>query len=75
MSDVNEPQVPEPPDASSDPENSFGFENGPPRQKYNTDYLVTHMRNDERKNRLLMLGAIVAVVAGCVIWFWLSSTG
>lgn len=47
---------------------AFGFEPAAVSEKYNTEYIVKNMNKERRTGRLVIIGVLVAAIAGALLW-------
>ncbi len=52
--------------------NAFGFQSAPKKEKYNTQYLTANMGRDRRRGQLIVLGIVLAAIAGVTMWVALA---
>lgn len=52
---------------------AFGFDNQPKRERYNTQFLVAQMSNEDRRAKLIILGLAVGIMVAIGLGLSLSS--
>jgi hypothetical protein len=50
------------------PNDALGFDAAPKEEKYNTQYLTANLTKERRTTQLIILGVIVAAIAGVMFW-------
>ncbi|MEL6547188.1 MAG: hypothetical protein AAFQ82_21355, partial [Myxococcota bacterium] len=50
---------------------AFGFTEAPVQEKYNTEYIVKNMQKGERTTQYVVIGLVVAALAGAGLWLML----
>ncbi len=73
---TSQPVAPQPQGQSmASPQNeAFGFSEAPVQEKYNTEYIVKNLQKDERTTQYVIIGLVVAALAGAAMWLLLMPT-